>query len=116
MTAGPSYTGYVYDAAGTRVAKGSLTSFSCNFATNGFTPTASYVLGPGGEQVTEYAVSGGNQHMAAHQRLLRRQNSSHLSRHRHLLLSGRLAGHEARRGGDEWLRHRLHQPGLTATA
>ena len=59
MTAGPSYTGYVYDAAGTRVAKGSLTSFSCNFAANGFTPTASYVLGPGGEQVTEYAVSAG---------------------------------------------------------
>jgi RHS repeat-associated protein len=58
MTAGPSYTGYVYDAAGTRVAKGSLTSFTCNFATNGFTPTASYVLGPGGEQVTEYAISG----------------------------------------------------------
>jgi len=58
-TAGPSYTGYIYDAAGTRVAKGALTSFSCNFAANGFTPTASYVLGPGGEQVTEYAVSGG---------------------------------------------------------
>ncbi len=57
-TAGPSYTGYVYDASGIRVAKGTLASFSCNFATNGFTPTASYVLGPGGEQVTEYAVSG----------------------------------------------------------
>ena len=58
-TAGPSYTGYIYDAAGTRVAKGSLTSFSCNFAANGFTLTTSWVLGPGGEQVTEYAVSGG---------------------------------------------------------
>ncbi|MGO9317041.1 MAG: RHS repeat-associated core domain-containing protein [Terracidiphilus sp.] len=58
MTSGPSLTGYLYDAGGTRVAKGSLTSFSCNFAANGFTPTASYVLGPGGEQVTEYAVSG----------------------------------------------------------
>jgi RHS repeat-associated protein len=58
-TAGPSYTGYIYDASGIRVAKGSLTSFSCNFAANGFTPTASYVLGPGGEQVTEYAVSAG---------------------------------------------------------
>jgi len=57
-TAGPSLTGYIYDATGIRVAKGSLTSFSCNFATNGFTPTASYVLGPGGVQVTEYAVSG----------------------------------------------------------
>ena len=55
---GRRYTGYIYDAGGIRVAKGSLTSFSCNFATNGFTPTTSYVLGPGGEQVTEYAVSG----------------------------------------------------------
>ncbi len=43
--------------SGIRVAKGSLTSFSCNFATNGFSATKSYVLGPGGEQVTEYAVS-----------------------------------------------------------
>ncbi|MGA2350370.1 MAG: RHS repeat-associated core domain-containing protein [Terracidiphilus sp.] len=51
-------TGYIYDAAGTRVAKGSLTSFSCNFASNGFLVTSSYVLGPGGEQVTEYSVSG----------------------------------------------------------
>ena len=58
-TAGPSLTGYIYDASGTRVAKGSLASFSCNFAANGFTPTSSYVLGPGGEQVTEYAVSAG---------------------------------------------------------
>jgi RHS repeat-associated protein len=38
-------TGYFYDAQGTRVAKGSLTSFSCNFASNGFTPTTSYVAG-----------------------------------------------------------------------
>jgi len=41
------------------VAKGSLTSLSCNFASNGYSTTSSYVLGPGGEQVTEYAVSGG---------------------------------------------------------
>jgi len=66
-----------YDAAGTRlhpmdedlslgtpecIAKGSLTSFSCNFATNGFAATTSWVLGPGpssnSEQVTEYAVTG----------------------------------------------------------
>jgi RHS repeat-associated protein len=46
------------DAMGTRVAKGSLTSFSCNFASNGFKPTTSYVLGAGGEQLTELAVSG----------------------------------------------------------
>ena len=53
-----SLTGYVYDAAGARVAKGSLTSFSCNFSSNGFSTTSSYVLEPGGNQVTEYSVSG----------------------------------------------------------
>jgi RHS repeat-associated protein len=50
--------GYFYNAQGTRVAKGTLASFSCDDSTNGFTPTASYVLGPGGEQVTEFAVTG----------------------------------------------------------
>jgi RHS repeat-associated protein len=52
-------TGYVYDGAGTRVAKGPLATFSCNFAPGNFTATTSWVLGPGGEQVTEYSVSGG---------------------------------------------------------
>jgi RHS repeat-associated protein len=51
-------TGYVYDASGTRVARGSLATFSCNFSSNGYATNASWVLGPGGEQVTEYAVSG----------------------------------------------------------
>jgi RHS repeat-associated protein len=50
-------TGYLYDAAGTRVAKGSLATFSCNFAPTNFTPATSWVLGPGGEQVTEYSTS-----------------------------------------------------------
>jgi RHS repeat-associated protein len=64
-----AYTGYVYDAAGTRVAKGQINSLSCNFATNGFFTTAglmqsgsSYVLGPGGEQVTEFDGSGNWKH------------------------------------------------------
>jgi len=57
-------TGYVYDAGGIRVAKAALTSFSCNFASNGFPSTTSWtgtswVLGPGSEQVTEYSVSAG---------------------------------------------------------
>jgi len=52
-------TGYIYEAGGIRVAKGSLTSFSCNFSSNGYQTTTSWVLGPAGEQVTEYAVSGG---------------------------------------------------------
>lgn len=58
-------TGYIYDASGIRVAKGSLTSFSCNFASNGYATTSSYVLGPGGEQVTEYNGAGVWQHTNA---------------------------------------------------
>jgi len=46
-------TGYVYDAAGNRVAKGSISTMSCDITTNGFTPTAGYVVGPSGEQLTE---------------------------------------------------------------
>lgn len=38
-------TGYIYDADGNDVAQGSLTSFSCEMATNGFSLTASYALG-----------------------------------------------------------------------
>ena len=52
-----SYTEYVYDALGARVAKGTLSVWpaSCVAPTsaNGFTVTAQYLLGLGGEQVTE---------------------------------------------------------------
>ena len=48
-------TQYLYDAEGHRVAKGSITTFNCNAASNGFTAAAVYVLGPGGEQLTEMA-------------------------------------------------------------
>jgi len=51
-------TGYIYDAAGIRVAKGGLTAFTCNFASNGFAVNTSWTLGPGGEQIGEFAVSG----------------------------------------------------------
>src|SRR6185437_14448129 len=52
--------GYIYDAEGRRVAKGTITAslnpltqpLSCNPASNGFTLTESYVLGQGGEQLT----------------------------------------------------------------
>jgi len=49
-------TGYLYDAEGTRVAKGTITSMSCDPAVNGFQTTTDYVLGLGGEQVTEMGV------------------------------------------------------------
>jgi RHS repeat-associated protein len=49
-------TGYIYDAGGTRVAKGTISSWSCNPAVNGFKTVNDYVLGLGGEQVTEMGV------------------------------------------------------------
>lgn len=51
-------TGYVYDASGHRVAKGTLSSFSCDPAVNGFSMTTEYIPGPDGEQMTELAWSG----------------------------------------------------------
>jgi RHS repeat-associated protein len=70
LTAG-TITGYVYDAEGARVAKGTLDwtgqgTATWNTACSGitgqggwtFTLTTSWVLGQGGEQVTELAVSG----------------------------------------------------------
>ena len=57
----PGYTamtGYLYDADGTRVAKGSIANWSCNPAVNGFQTTNDYILGPGGEQMTEMGVGG----------------------------------------------------------
>jgi RHS repeat-associated protein len=50
--------GYLYDAEGNRVAKGTITSWSCNTAADGFTMTVSYVLGPSNEQLTELDWSG----------------------------------------------------------
>jgi RHS repeat-associated protein len=49
---GYGYTGYIYNAEGIRVAKGAIGTWSCNPATNGFTLTESYVLGPDGEELT----------------------------------------------------------------
>jgi RHS repeat-associated protein len=55
-------TEYVYDAEGRRVAKGTLSSWpsACvaPTAANGFTLNTTYVLGLGGEQVSEISVSG----------------------------------------------------------
>jgi RHS repeat-associated protein len=59
--------GYLYDADGTRVAKGSITpvsnpatqSLSCDPTTNGFQFTENYVLGPSGEELTMFGVASG---------------------------------------------------------
>ena len=50
--------GYIYDAAGIRVAKVKLNQFSCNLG-YGYTTTNSYVLGLGGEQITEFNINSG---------------------------------------------------------
>jgi RHS repeat-associated protein len=60
-------TGYLYDAGGTRVAKGTIAAWSCDPATSGFQATNDYVLGSGGEQVTEMGIdtsSGGSNSIA----------------------------------------------------
>ena len=41
--------GYVYDAAGNRVAKGTILTMSCDPSVNGFQATNDYVRGPGAE-------------------------------------------------------------------
>ena len=48
-----SKTCYLYD----RVGKETITSFSCDTSTNGFTLFNGYVLGSGGRQMTEYGAS-----------------------------------------------------------
>jgi RHS repeat-associated protein len=53
-------TGYLYDAEGTRVAKGRISTWSCDPTVNGFQTTNDYILGPGGEQVTEMAMDANN--------------------------------------------------------
>lgn len=51
-------TGYLYDAEGRRVAKGTITAWSCDPTVNHFQTTNDYILGLAGEQVTEMGVGG----------------------------------------------------------
>jgi len=46
-------------AEGNRVAKGSISTWSCDTTVNGFVATTAYVLGPHGEQLTEMTNTGG---------------------------------------------------------
>jgi RHS repeat-associated protein len=62
------YEGYIYDAAGNRVAKGTIQSvivmvngqqtLSCDTTVNGFVLASQYLLGPSGEQMTELNAAG----------------------------------------------------------
>ena len=61
MIAGmPAMTGYLYTAEGQRVAKGMISTWSCDPATNGFTTTNEYVIGSSGEQMSEWGVDPGS--------------------------------------------------------
>ncbi len=53
-----AYMQYIYDAEGRRVAKGSINSFTCNPASNGFALTDQYILGLSGESISELDGSG----------------------------------------------------------
>jgi RHS repeat-associated protein len=60
VATGSALTGYIYNAEGQRVAKGTISAWSCDPSLNGFRPTNDYILGLAGEQVTEMAVAGNN--------------------------------------------------------
>ncbi|HUN85120.1 MAG TPA: Ig-like domain repeat protein [Terracidiphilus sp.] len=54
-------TGYLYDAEGIRIAKGSITTWgSCDPAVNGFQLSTIDVVGPSGEQESEMSVQNGS--------------------------------------------------------
>jgi hypothetical protein len=78
-------TGYIYDAEGRRVAKGSITSFVCDPTTNGFSAAVNetdYVLDREGHQVTEMGSDCQRHHgVGAHQCLGWRAVAGHLQRH-----------------------------------
>jgi RHS repeat-associated protein len=59
-------TGYVYDAEGNRVSKGTILSMSCDPSVNGYQATNDYVRGPGGEQLTETGSDGQGNMVWAH--------------------------------------------------
>ena len=78
LQSGPPYAmiDYLYDGNGNRVAKGSLTSFSCNLSTNGFAETNSYVVDKDGEQLTELGGSDPHTNVFAGGKLLATYSNS----------------------------------------
>jgi RHS repeat-associated protein len=61
-TVSHTMTGYLYDSGGNRAGKGTISTFSCNKSTNGFTPTAGFVSDYSGAQITETNGSTGWTH------------------------------------------------------
>jgi RHS repeat-associated protein len=62
---GSYYEQYLYDAEGRRMGKGSVGSLTCAAPGAGFTLKSQYLLGQGGEQVTELNGAGAVQHTNA---------------------------------------------------
>jgi len=56
---GGTMTGYLYGADGTRIAKGTITTMSCDPTVNGFKTTNDYILSSSNQQITEMVVSQG---------------------------------------------------------
>jgi RHS repeat-associated protein len=56
-TGEPVLTGYIYNAEGERVAKGSITAWSCDPTANGFKPMNDFIVGRSGEQMTEMDIN-----------------------------------------------------------
>jgi YD repeat-containing protein len=52
--------GYIYNASGSRVSKGTITTWSCDPGNSGFVPTSDFILGPNGEQETEVGWDANN--------------------------------------------------------
>ena len=57
-------TQYIYDAEGTRVAKGTITNWNagCDTTQNGFSLSNTYAIGPSGEQLTEVDANNNWKH------------------------------------------------------
>jgi RHS repeat-associated protein len=58
----PAMMHYLYDVEGRRVAKGSITVWSCDTNNNGFIENNGYMIGPSGEQLTEVDGQGNALH------------------------------------------------------
>jgi RHS repeat-associated protein len=100
--AGGPITGYLYNADGERVAKGTITQMSCDPTVNGFLTVANgnetdYILGLNGEQVTE----------------LDEVNGAMTWKHTNIWASGRLLGTWDAQGThfylNDWLGNRRFQ-------
>jgi RHS repeat-associated protein len=54
---GTIMTGYIYDAEGTRVSKGTIQAWSCNPTISQYATTSDYIIGLGEQQFSEYTMN-----------------------------------------------------------